>query len=515
MLHTLELRYVIPSRKYFSETAVPQMYKDIKEKVKEKLIRAERVALTCDAWTSRATQSYITITAHHITEDWSLSSHVLQTRDMHECHTGSNLAELLCNVVTEWYITDKDPALVSDNAANMVVAAQLAGFLHVKCYAHTLNLASQRALKLPAVASLLGRVPCVTGFFHRSAIALNVLEQKQKLLELPAHKLITDISTRWNSAYDMVERFLEQQPAVTAALLSPDVRKKEKDISTFTESDISNAEEFIRALKPVKVATSVMSDENNPTVSVIAPLHAQLLQATQETLGDPPFVRDLKEAVHQDLSKRYTSEVEKATLNLASALDPRFKVLPFLTEEEKQETFARMAAEAATTVEHCQEVVRQNQEELGDYAAATEEGQSKGEDGDFQGPPSAKRRVSCALDELLGNTFGETSRQVSALPEKSAFDSAAEEVKDYNRAAPLPLSESPLEWWKEHHYEYPFLAKLAKRYLCVPGTSVSAERVFSTARDIVTAQRSSLTTDHVDQLLFLHKNLDIPKHYEG
>ncbi len=82
----------------------------------------------------------------------------------------------------------------------------------------------------------------------------------------------------------MVKRFLEQQPAITAALLSPDVRKREKEISTFTESDISNAEEFIQALKPVKVATNVMSDEKNPTVSVIAPLHAQLLQATQETL---------------------------------------------------------------------------------------------------------------------------------------------------------------------------------------------------------------------------------------
>ena len=90
------------------------------------------------------------------------------------------------------------------------------------------------------------------------------------------------------------------------------------------------------------------------TVSVIAPLHEQLLQATQESLRDPLFVRDLKESIHQVLSKRYSSEVEKATLNLASALDPRFKVLPFLPEEEKQETVARMVAEAAATVEHCQ-----------------------------------------------------------------------------------------------------------------------------------------------------------------
>ncbi|KAK0141282.1 Zinc finger BED domain-containing protein 1 [Merluccius polli] len=264
------------------------------------------------------------------------------------------------------------------------------------------------------------------------------------------------------------------QPAVTAALLSPDVRKREKEISTFIESDISNLE-FIEALKPVKVATCVMSDENNPTISVIAPLHAQLLQATQkETLRDLPFVRDLKEAVHQELSKRYTSEVEKTT---------------GVQEEE-----------------HCQEVVRQDQEELGDCAATAEVCQTKRGDRDSQGLLSAKRRVTCALDELLGEYFwGNQQAGTSTTREWG-------EVNEYNRAAPLPLSENPLEWWKEHHHEYPFLAKLAKQYLCVAGTSVSAERVFSTAGDIVTAQRSSLTTEHVDQLLFLHKNLEIPKH---
>ena len=41
----------------------------------------------------------------------------------------------------------------------------------------------------------------------------------------------------------------------------------------------------------------------------------------------------------------------------------------------------------------------------------------------------------------------------------------------------------------------------------IPGTSVPSERVFSTAGDVVTAQRATLKSKHVDMLIFLKKNL--------
>lgn len=82
--------------------------------------------------------------------------------------------------------------------------------------------------------------------------------------------------------------------------------------------------------------------------SVIAPLHAQLLHDTQRNLADPPSVKELKEAIHQDLRKRYASELEKNTL--ASTIDPRFKSLAFLSDGT-QDTFANLVTEAASTVE--------------------------------------------------------------------------------------------------------------------------------------------------------------------
>lgn len=103
-------------------------------------------------------------------------------------------------------------------------------------------------------------------------MATAVLEAKQKLLQLPQHKLVMDVITRWNSSLEMLERYLEQQAAVTATLVSTEIRRNARDIDTLDSSDVSDAEDIVKLLKPLKTATSVLSDENNPTVSLILPL---------------------------------------------------------------------------------------------------------------------------------------------------------------------------------------------------------------------------------------------------
>ena len=137
MLHTLEPRYDIPCRKYFTEKAIPELYAETKAKVENALQSAERVALTCDVWTSRATESFGTITAHFI-HKWELQSYILQTRVMSESHTGANMAEVIRNATVEWKLTGKDPAVVTDHASNMTVGVELNGYQHILCFAHAL-----------------------------------------------------------------------------------------------------------------------------------------------------------------------------------------------------------------------------------------------------------------------------------------------------------------------------------------------------------------------------------------
>ncbi len=112
-------------------------------------------------------------------------------------------------------------------------------------------------------------------------------------------------------------------------------------------------------------------------------------------------------------------------------------------------------------------------------------------------PPPCKKT---ALEDLLGATFAKSTITQSKCKIEVEIDM-------YKKDTLIPLTSCPLKWWKEHAPMYPLLSSLSKAYLTIPATSVPSERVFSTAGDIVNAQRSQLLPQNVDMLVFLQKNL--------
>ena len=121
MIKELEPCYQMPARATFRENIVPAMQEVVTSRLKQELKTAGDVALTCDAWTSRATESYVTITAHYVSKEFEQRSAVLQTKMMPDSHTGINTAEILSSVAEKWGL--QVGSLTTDNAANMRVAA--------------------------------------------------------------------------------------------------------------------------------------------------------------------------------------------------------------------------------------------------------------------------------------------------------------------------------------------------------------------------------------------------------
>ena len=232
---------------------------------------------------------------------------MLQTRVMDISHTSENLSEMLLNCVAEWNLKRDDlmPSVTTDNAANIINAVQIAGFHpHIRCVAHTLNLATQRGLQVPLMERLLGRIRRVVSFFHKSTTAMALLRRKQTILELPQHKLIQDVSTRWNSTYDMLSRFTEQNTAIEAALQNKSLKKNAKDVYTLSEDDIANADSVLKILEPMKTVTTLLCSENSPTTSLIHPLKEMLLRQLKVKEDDCSLVKSVKTAIVKDLEPR-------------------------------------------------------------------------------------------------------------------------------------------------------------------------------------------------------------------
>ena len=146
---------------------------------------------------SASIQSYITITVHFISDNWELCSRVLLAREMGEHHTSVNIFERLLEAAKEWGITDECvSAVVSDNAANAVLGANLTGWPHFGCAAHILQLSVNAGLNHPTIDKVIAAARKLVTHFKHSVVASTTLKEKQVQLKVEQHHLIQDVSTR-------------------------------------------------------------------------------------------------------------------------------------------------------------------------------------------------------------------------------------------------------------------------------------------------------------------------------
>lgn len=129
--------------------------------------------------------------------------------------------------------------IATDNASNMDVTVKSAQVTyHIKCFDHIINLGLQHALEVNRLRSKVR----IVSVFHQINIATYLLKSKQHMVKLPKQKLIQDVSTWWNSSYDMLTRFLEQYPAITASLMNKHIWQNEKYINTLSETEVFNTD---------------------------------------------------------------------------------------------------------------------------------------------------------------------------------------------------------------------------------------------------------------------------------
>ncbi|XP_022177720.1 zinc finger BED domain-containing protein 1-like [Myzus persicae] len=185
--------YVLPSRKTVSNNIIPRLYESCKNNVQCLIDSTVAVCLTTDCWTSNKNTSFMATTAHFFDGNTELKSFCLDCTEFSERHTGDNIRAKLMTIVSNWNITHKVTAIVSDNAANVTNAIQKTNYRQVSCFAHTLNLAVQNDLK--DISSVTLKVKSIVEYFKRSHHALAKLHATQNQMNMPQLKLIQDVAT--------------------------------------------------------------------------------------------------------------------------------------------------------------------------------------------------------------------------------------------------------------------------------------------------------------------------------
>ena len=296
----MEPGYTVLSRKTMVGV-LQKLYDEVKVRVALELNEADYVGITTDCWTSAATESYVSVTADYVTLQWEIASSVLVCHAVTERHTIEHLAEELLCAAREWNVENKLSATTTDNARNTVGAIHQLKWRHIPCFGHTLQIGVHTGLQLPSVSAVVARAKKIVGHFRHSYVATRALQEKQRALNLPEHKLIQDVVTRWNSTLEMLDRLLEQQIAISAVLVES-AKPRDRDLVP-SSIELVAMQQIVNVLRPLAAATNLLCGEKYPSLSLTLPTVTALLRkhlVTSEV--EPQIVVSLKNAIAQKLT---------------------------------------------------------------------------------------------------------------------------------------------------------------------------------------------------------------------
>ncbi|XP_038141170.1 E3 SUMO-protein ligase ZBED1-like [Cyprinodon tularosa] len=446
--------YELPCRKTVTKR-VQQLYDSEKGEKENLLKKAECVAITGDHWTSVSNANYLGVTAHFIDNKWRLHSFALTIKKITTRHFAENVAEDFESVTEAWEITQKVTTIGTDSARTMIAAMTQLTFQHMPCIAHMVQRTITVCLSDSGFTATLARCRKIVGHFKHSPSNTEELHNEQTQLGQDNEPLIQDVPTRWNSTLLMVSRLLKNQDAVKATLA-----KQKHKLTMLNAAEWDRLQRLETLLSPCRDVTELLGGENYVSCSVVLPVLRHLTRTMKASDDDPAYVVKFKAAFEKDLSQREDA-LNHRFLQVATALDPRFKDLKCLPRGERGEVWTSIEA-----------LVQQQPGRA--TPECTEE-------------PAWKRSL------LLYNSDSESEDE----------DGPKGAVARYKAEPTISERDCPLQWWSTHERAHPQLSVLARKYLGSPATSVPCERLFSLAGNIVQKKRAALSSENVNRLVCL------------
>lgn len=485
LLEYLKPQYSLPSPSYFSRTAIPGMYDNVKQIIMSHLKEAESgvVHFTSGIWMSNQTREYLTLTAHWVTFESSVRPHC----EDHHCSALLDVSQIDCDYSGnsiqkqlecwwEAWVTSTGLQVGITVTDNPSIGKTLNEGEHssVQCFSHTVNLIVNEAIKSQRmVQNLLSIARKICERVLRSHAAKEKLAELQKEYELPPHHLIQDVPSKWNTSFHMLERLIEQKRAINEMSIECNFR----ELISCDQWEVMKS--VCHALKPFDAASREMSSHMSTLSQVIPMIHIlnrKVEMLFEETMGIDTMLKSLKEA----MVSRLSATLHDPRYIFATLLDPRYKASLFSEEEAEQ---------------YKQDLIR----ELEMLNSTSED--IPVSNGCAPGSPSRDCSGDESLWSLMAKIKKKGPREKMKVPEAMVLSYLEEEVLEH--------SCDPLTYWNLKKSAWPGLSALAVRFLGCPPSIVPSERLFSTPTENGSFGQSRLMMEHFEKLIFLKVNLPL------
>uniref|UniRef100_H2ZWC6 HAT C-terminal dimerisation domain-containing protein n=1 Tax=Latimeria chalumnae TaxID=7897 RepID=H2ZWC6_LATCH len=457
-------RYNLPSQRHLSEKGLEDLHEKVHLRMYKEVEKTDQFVISLDIWTSKATDSYLGVIAHWVTEDYVHQQLVLAVTSLTSNHTAANIQCLLLGVLEKWNINCvKIQLLLRDGGSNMVKVAADTKLSDTTCFLHSLHLVVKEGLlSQQAVSDIVSTSKRIVSHFKHSPIAKNRFKDIQAEIGLVQHFLLQEEPTRWNTCLYMLERLGEQRQAIM-------LYSSEQDFGhNLTAHQWQLLEKIIQILQPFEEATCLCSADS-ASISLVMPT-IKMLTMSLNSIENDSGIKTMTETLLHEMDLCFSYYAKNPIYSMTTLLDPRFKNKFFPSDALAKKAISDLA-------ELVDEIIKKrcNRE-------------------------SPKRKIIRKDTETVSGMH-----MRYALPLQVKLDVAEETIQRYLAEPLMKRDECPLSFWKTNNTCCPELTKLAQKYLAPPPGTVATEWIFKVSSGL-TENRYRLLPEKVDKLTFICVN---------
>ena len=500
-------------------------------------------SLIFDLWTSNNQDAFFGIILSYINSDFKLKYKLIGFEHLTESHTAEYIYNEFLQILKSYKflnITSNNIlSITRDNASNnnkflSILRKKNNSINDIRCSAHIINIIVQDILSDYILHSKNEYViddnnndnnnnnntdvSIITKVRKLATLIKYTAENKKLLLEginkykkeclIPLNynktRIPLDNATRWNSTYNMISTTLElKEPLIYINKITKNTDFKRYFLSDNEFEELIELKKIFEVfIKPTTKLQGELYITLNITLLYIYQIYNKLdnlinIYKSQRNIQYNSYIIAIKRGIEK-LEKYFPRRIISSNIRslkvyiLTLILDPRFKLIHF--QNNGLLLHYKNIYNDAISILQFEYIKLRNELNLNNNNNITNPNISFDE--------LAMENTTICSNNSDNNEDNEDDEDDDIFISKNL--NKEEEYTEYIKESTISNKDiNPLDYWKQNSYRFPILSILARRYLAIPATSASIERIFSISNNIITKSRNRLLPNTIKQLILL------------